>query len=408
MSDHAHKTSRLARLKGIQASRATSVRRSCSMRYSILIQIVQNANSPSRTPNNKAGRVRLLKVLDGQAVTATPPATPERPIARPLARQSLPHLPERASPPGARLLPLSAPTVPLKRPSDNLPRGREDDSFEESISAARRTVKIPAESAQSPSNHTVYIPKTEAQLNVSYSQNLNIRPQTTSPKRAKFGGHVHNNPSDYQTATQGTNLKVDVSISVVAPSSTASPSQGDLSLGHINYVEQLRAINDNLGLFHRIRMGFVRKKKLTASDRTRLRGTDSQITILEAQKRRLEDLVAQSQIASTRAAAVQNTVVASAQVTIQQQVVPPEPSSSKSRVLHSPPTPLQARMAHDSMYRVMERVAGSGDVSIQSLGGLMVDAESSSLHDLGPFNEDGDWHGRGKDQFIGPTAQPGE
>lgn len=373
---------------------------------------MQNASSPSRTPNNsKAGRVRLLKVLEEQAVAPTPPATPERPIARPVARQSLPNLPERTSP-SKRLLPLSAPTVPLKRPSESLPRGREDDSLEESISAARRVAQMPAASSQSPSNQTIYTPgNTEVQLNVSYSQNLNSRPSSTSPKRARYDDHTTDNPPDYQTATQATNLKIDVSINVVAPStanSSTPPSQVHSSLGHLSHVEQLKAINENLSLFHRIRMGFVRKKKLTATDRARLSGTDSQIAHLQAQKNQLEALIAQEQSASARATTAQNMVVTSTQVTIQQQGVPSEPSSSNSLAQDSPPAPLQARMAHDPMYGVMERLSGTGDISMQSLGGHMVKAELGLLNDLNPFDEEGNWHGRGKDRFIGPTAQPGE
>lgn len=373
---------------------------------------MQHASTPSRTPDNsKAGRVRLLKGLEGQTEAPTPPATPERPIARPVARQSLPNLLERTSP-SKRLLPLSAPTVPLKRPSENVARGREDDSFEESISAARRAVQIPAASAQPPSNQTVYTTaNTEVQLNMSYSQNLNSRPSSTSPKRAKVDDHTNDNLSDYQAASQGTNLKIDVSINVVAPStpnSSTALSQHHSSLGHLSHVEQLRAINENLSLFHRIRMGFVRKKKLTATDRTRLRGTDSQIANLQAQKNQLDALIAQEQTAIARATTAQNMVITSTQVTIQQQGIPLEPSSSKSLAQDSPPAPLQARMAHDPMYGVMDRLSGTGDISLQSLGGFMVKEELDLLNDLNPFDGDGNWHGRGKDRFIGPTAQPGE
>lgn len=155
-------------------------------------------------------------------------------------------------------------------------------------------------------------------------------------------------------------------------------------------------------------MGFVRKKKLTATDRARLRGTDSQIANLQARKNQLEALIAQEQTAITRATTAQNVVITSTQVTIHQQGTAPESSSSESLAQDSPPTPLQARMAHDPMYGVMDRLSGTGDISMQSLGGLMVKEELDLLNDLNAFDGDGNWHGRGKDRFIGPTAQPGE
>ncbi|KAH8116128.1 SNF2 family N-terminal domain-containing protein [Phellopilus nigrolimitatus] len=86
----------------------------------------------------------------------------------------------------------------------------------------------------------------------------------------------------------------------------------------------------------------------------------------------------------------------------------PIASSSNVQLPSAPPTPLQIQIAEDLMFEAMERRSCSSNIlNPHSLGGIASLYGDSDDYE-NPYDTNGDWHGRGRDQFRGPVAKAGD
>lgn len=357
------------------------------MAYSNLTFNSQGINTANATPN-KPGRLGLRKIVDGQL--ASSPATPELSNTRAVARQSLPNLSARP----LEIAPATAQSIPLKRRAEDITSGDE-----EPVSMMRRH---PGTISQTDSNAVLHPSQPQLIQSNVYNNQSNPAPS----KRAKVGDHIVNNLNHPEHALHIRNTGVTSNASNATspyPTNSATTTVQSDPTRLQRLIGELKTVNGDLHIHEIEKYSIIGKKRLTARDRMRLRGTEGQINTLTIRKRELENFITQERSAALQVQALVATPTRASRSS--EQIINTEPSNSNIPAIDTPSAPPQSQIINGPLSTVMDLVSVAGGMV---MSGIMAKNEYDSDEDTGPFDRDGDFYGRGKDKFVGLTAQPGE